>query len=465
MGIRYKIVPVPNSPRVLLIHPDTAKRLGIDGQEKIEIGFGIQHHEISLLPSIRVSQNEIRISQPFLKKLSIPPMPWYEVHNVQNKIIIGPYMGILATVTDDMLKKKLSSLTSYLTHYDQIGGAVLAFSLHGVDPARMQIHGYLYHPRTRKWVRGIYPIPASIFSILEVSLTREWTYFRSIMEYFQSILGDHLFNYPLFNKWEAYQWLHDIPELEPYFPETILYRKPGDVYQMLQKHRKIYLKPIWGRLGLGIMEASQQGHRGVILRYRKNKQNRRVFFKNYREFAEFAGQNLVPNRYLIQKSIQLLSQGARIVDFRLMMVKNQEGNWEDAGLFSRYGEKHSIVSNITAGGNAEWGTVTLRKLLHLSEEKAVQWYKKMIAIGEAVAKSLENRGILCGNLGFDFAIDTSHRIWIIEINNQNPDPYIALYAGKRNLFLRARKANMLYAKRLAGFYNELDITAPNPSSP
>jgi hypothetical protein len=72
-----------------------------------------------------------------------------------------------------------------------------------------------------------------------------------------------------------------------------------------------------------------------------------------------------------------------------------------------------------------------------------------LAVHASVAR--EQYGIHCGNLGLDLAIDTRNKLWILEINNQNPDHYIALLAGYENIFLQARLTNMLYCKYLAGF--------------
>lgn len=433
------------------MHPACAKRLGIDGQTNINVYVGIHHYAMKLATTRSLTEKEIGFSHKFIRKISLPLQPFYELQTNNNELILGPFIGILAATTDNKLVKNLPSLLSYMKDYRRIGGAIIAFSLEGVKKEERQIEGYLYHPGTKKWVKGIYPNPASLFSILEVSMTKDWRSFQATMEHFQRIMGNRLFNHPLFNKWEAHRWLSGVPELKAYLPTTIEYHQPDDVYRMLDVHQSVYLKPTWGRLGLGVMEVSLQADNSVLIRYRKQKRNEQVLCKSFRDFVTFAKKHLTAKRYLIQQTVQLLKRDARIVDFRLMMQKNQEGAWEAAGLYSRSGGKHSVVSNISAGGQAEWGLETLKKLLRLTDFQANQWYERLVAVGLAIAKTIEGHDIHCGNLGFDFAIDTMQRIWLLEINNQNPDPFIAKFAGKEELFWHALLMNMLYAKRLAGF--------------
>lgn len=449
MGMRYKVVPMSDSQHEFMLHPACALRLGIDRQRKMSVRVGIHRYEMKLSTSRSLQENEIKLSQKWIKKLSLPLQPFYDMHVNENEIILGPFIGLLAATTDDKLAKHLTGLLAYVKDYRQIGGAIIVFSLQGVKKEELQIDGYLYHPGTKRWSKGVYPYPAALFSIVEVSMTKDWRLFRATMDHFRQIMGDRLFNHPLFNKWEAHQWLGRKPEFAAHLPETIEYRKPDDVTRMLQKHQSVYLKPTWGRLGLGVMEVSLQNKGSLLIRFRKNRQNKQVLCKTFREFTIFAKKHLKARRYVIQQTVALLRKDGRIVDFRLILLKNQHGEWEDAGLYSRSGGKHSVISNISAGGNAGWGIATLKLLLRLTDAQADQMRQKMIDLGLAIADTLQMEGIHCGNLGFDFAVDPMQRIWLLEINNQNPDPLIARRAGKNELFFYALKMNMLYAKRLA----------------
>jgi hypothetical protein len=72
-----------------------------------------------------------------------------------------------------------------------------------------------------------------------------------------------------------------------------------------------------------------------------------------------------------------------------------------------------------------------------------------------VVQNIEQCGVHCGNLGIDIAVDNQKKMWIIEVNNLNPSPLFALDINDRPLFYQIKLMNMLYAKRLAGFPEEI----------
>jgi len=124
-------------------------------------------------------------------------------------------------------------------------------------------------------------------------------------------------------------------------------------------------------------------------------------------------------------------------------------------MVAKYGQQGSIVTNILAGGTAEIGEITIQKIFGLSDEEVYRFRKEISRIVLKAADRIEECGGHCGNLGIDVAIDTSRNVWIIEMNNLNPSPLFALDINDRQLFYQIKRLNMLYAKRLAGFPEDL----------
>ena len=89
-------------------------------------------------------------------------------------------------------------LSNYLYDYDRIGGAIVAFSLEGMDPLKHTIEGYMFNPDTKEWEQGVYSYPAAVFKT--IYLNKSWR------NHFQTIFGNRLFNSYVFNKWEMYKW-------------------------------------------------------------------------------------------------------------------------------------------------------------------------------------------------------------------------------------------------------------------
>jgi len=64
---------------------------------------------------------------------------------------------------------------------------------------------------------------------------------------------------------------------------------------------------------------------------------------------------------------------------------------------------------------------------------------------------LDEYGLNCGTLGLDIGVDLEEKIWLIEINNRDPDPSIALNVHDLQLYYELKTGPLFYAKFLAGF--------------
>lgn len=120
-------------------------------------------------------------------------------------------------------------------------------------------------------------------------------------------------------------------------------------------------------------------------------------------------------------------------------------------MIARTGNINSIVSNISRGGLAEKGEIILKKHLNMTDKEAFIRRNIMSNLSIAIAKSIEECGINCGNLGIDLGIDKKGKIWLIEVNNKDPNHTIAIDAEDRQMFYKIKMKNMLYCKYLDGF--------------
>ncbi len=118
------------------------------------------------------------------------------------------------------------------------------------------------------------------------------------------------------------------------------------------------------------------------------------------------------------------------------------------GLYARYGLAHSIVSNNHVEGTKKPGELTLKNEFGLKDDEVERLRKEISLVGMEVGRAFDSGGVHYGNLGIDLAIDYSKNIWILETNKT---PNILMEDINRCTKL----ANMLYAKRLAGFYAQV----------
>ncbi|MDF2606406.1 MAG: hypothetical protein K0S34_596 [Bacillales bacterium] len=413
-------------------------------RKKAYLRFGIKAVEVDVITSAEISNSNILISKNIINELCLPLLQKYELKSDGVEIILGPYIGILACKEQQTLDSIVNNLSNYLYDYEDLGGAFVAFSSEGIDITNEVINGYMFNPVTLKWDAGVYTYPSCIFRRSGLSNIQR--------NHLHSKIGDKIFNNFIFDKWEMHEWLEKSPKIKNFLPETIKYKHPSDITWFLDHFQTAYIKPISGSQGFGISRTYlDEGNYIIKLNDKENNENAVQIFTDKKEFHNFLKSKLKANRYLIQQSIDVLTLEDKMIDFRVLLVKDYYGQWKDMGIIAKYGVKGNIVSNISSGGYASTGEDAFRNVCGLNDDEIFTLRNRISDLCILAAQTMEDYGIHCANFGIDIAIDNNLNIWIIEINNKDPNHTIAIDAGAKQIFYQTKKMNMLYAKRLAGF--------------
>lgn len=426
-----------------VIHPEKAIAIGLGSRKFAYLSFGNQKQYVKIRLNQEMSGENVLLSQNLIRELHLPDYPIYEIHLNRNEILIGPYIGLLISHEDNQLTlSRFNKMLVYGKEYAKIHGAIVVFALNKVDKESRLIEGYCYNPVNKFWQKGVFPYPSSIYRT--IGLSPEWK------NHFLSAIGDKIFNSRFFNKWEMIQWFSNEPGINSHIPYTVLYHSPGDVFEMLERFPKLYIKPILGLQGRGIVRINVENKK-FILKYRENRVNRMITFADQAKASEYIRERFRPGRTLIQQAIDLLEYKGGIIDFRCVVQKNQSNLWVCQAIIGRSGVKDSIVSNISSGGTAFTAENILRKAISTSEVHIDDVKKKIAAFALSVCNQLDEFGINCGTLGLDIGMDPQGRLWLIEINNRDPDPGIALDIHDGQLYYTLKTGPLFYAKFLAGF--------------
>ncbi|MCM3629725.1 YheC/YheD family protein [Paenibacillus glycanilyticus] len=421
----------------VLVAPSFLVKHNFSRNQILLLQFGITTFPIQLTTSEKAPQDQMLVSDACMNQLKIPAEGPFQVRKDGNKLIVGPYIGILV----DKIKGKLPfrNLIHYTKMYRHINGALLAFSPEDVNLRTKTIRGLMYSSAKKTWIPGQYRYPSSVFN---KSLTS-----TPLITHLRYSLGKTIFNDFRLDKWSMHKLLSRNTGVRTHLPRTILYQRPQDISRMLEHSKELYMKPVQGSFGSHILKLSKQNHKITVT----HKGSLKKQFRHVQELGYFLQRQTHQSGYLIQERIKLVSSKERLIDFRLILVKDGHGKWKRMGIISKLGPRRSIVSNISAGGTAMEGKRTLRRILHKGEAEANAICRRMEKLARTIAKQLASSGYHAANLGFDFALDTQNKLWIIEVNHNDPNPTIALDAGEKQMFHQTIKANMLYAKKLAGF--------------
>ncbi|WP_134699045.1 YheC/YheD family protein [Ammoniphilus sp. YIM 78166] len=435
----YRIISYETHPPILMLHSLTRRKLRLIG-DHWTLRFGIQTMKITLQNCDFLSSHELIVSQSLIKRLRIPLELSYELIRSKDELILGPFIGILGARSNKGLLISLNHVKHYCRKYSSLNGLIIAFSLEGVNRKEQTITGYKYNPYANQWEPGLFSYPSSIFKITDAN--KDW------VDYFESVIGNRIFNSQGIDKWDMYLLLNKNPVIKPHLAETVLYQDINDLRSFLTRYENVFIKPLNSYGGHGILRVAKL--KGQLTLSKTYRQHHRKSFDNTDHLLKKIKKKINKAKYIIQKGIDLFSYNGSPIDFRIIMVKNQRGKWSETGFVARFGEADSIVTNISAGGIAESGDAALRSKMNLTKKEAASVKQRMFSLAFEACRCIDGYGNY-GNLGIDMAIDKEGHLWIIEVNNNNPDPTIALDMGNKKLFKKIVLTNMLYAKRLAGF--------------
>jgi len=306
----------------------------------------------------------------------------------------------------------------------RMGLSVIVFTPDDVDERGARIRAHRYDCDRKRWIRGTVPFPQVIYDRCRIQRSAR---FRRLLQ-FRTQYG-HLtyLNRPLRNKWTVYRALAREDNFRSHLPETRIYEGPDDLKAMVGRYPLVYLKPVNGTGGRGILRVERSRQPLLIVQGRE--QSRRIIAPRRMTTAALAGLVAAWNRtgggkYIVQQGIQLKLANGRVHDYRLLVQKNGDGEWEATGCAGRIGASGSVTSNLHGGGRAAPMDELLPRWIG-DREKAADVKEKASKLGTAVASYLEKTyGSLC-ELALDLAIDRSGHIWLLEVN---PKPSREVFA-------------------------------------
>ncbi|RKD23760.1 hypothetical protein BEP19_04845 [Ammoniphilus oxalaticus] len=245
------------------------------------------------------------------------------------------------------------------------------------------------------------------------------------------------------HKWNLHRFLLQNKELNQWLPETIFLEQSREALQLLKRYDSIYVKPVNGTGGKGILSISK---RNGAFRLLGRDLQRKVVKKNTTsplELTRFITHWTKKSKYIAQQGLDLEWGTGLITDFRLLVQKDGDGQWTITGLGGKVGGKNSATSNLHGGGKAIQPERFFRQ--HFSEEKSKAIEAECEKLGLAVAEYIENKFGRLLELGIDLGIDTAGNVWIIEVNNK-PGRDIFKQMGDLDRYRTAVRRPVEYAR-------------------
>lgn len=300
----------------------------------------------------------------------------------------------------------------------ELGALVYVVRFKDLKLGVKRINGFLYHPETKTWVKTLLPAPQVVYNRIP---TRKDEQQPEVQQTIQACLKSsqvRLFNPAFFSKWGLFEWLGKAKTTRKLIPATKRLSLPNEFEVFLQQHPVLYLKPVRGKAGTGIMRVERFTGKsyGYKLSIQVKKKTRVAYFANMQQMWAALKGYTDSEEYIMQQGILLAKYKGRPFDLRVLVQKNQKGEWTLTGVGARVAGRDSITTHVPRGGSIDNPEKLLSAVFNAESSKRMLLKVKTSAL--AIARQIEKAsGHVLGEMSMDLGIDASGQIWFFEANS------------------------------------------------
>ena len=209
------------------------------------------------------------------------------------------------------------------------------------------------------------------------------------------------------------------------------------LYVMLQHYGMVFVKPVIGMHGHGVMKVERLWGQEQPYAYQTG-----VIRKSFPTFAKLMTSlhGETGNKpYLVQRGIQLLKYKGRPFDLRVAAQLAPSGKWETTGMIGRVAHKGKIITNYHNGGSL----MEVEKLLtpYATASELAHCIKRLKELGELSGTEMYKHFPKLKEIGLDIGVSSDLMPWIIEVNT-SPDLFVFRHLSDKSVFRKVRR----YAK-------------------
>ncbi|WP_249365254.1 YheC/YheD family protein [Cytobacillus citreus] len=310
-----------------------------------------------------------------------------------------------------------------------------------INPNSEKVHGDKFNPHTNEWMQSEFSIPKILYDRCFYGDDTHSKQCKAIVKWLKT-RNDLLFlGYGLPNKLDLYNSLVN-SKLSPYLLPSKHVTSGESIVQQLIPHKPVMIKPISGSQGRGIYYLEKKNNEIIVKTDKQKNSITRTF--PYEDKAIAWINYLIKDRsYLVQEYKELTNESNQPFDIRILLQKDEFGNWHEIAKGIRTGKLNGIVSNVSAGGTISPIETWLDSLSVTGKDYLGQ---ELSDILNSLPIILEQNFPPLFELGVDLGVSKDHSIWILDINSK-PGRKVALTI---NPFLEEKlfTAPLLYGKTL-----------------
>lgn len=296
-------------------------------------------------------------------------------------------------------------------------GSSLGYSIYRFLPDQTpfnDISGLTYDRSLQSWKKSTFPVPDFIYDRCFYKTNKKENQ-SSFVKWLKNQTNATFLGYGLPGKWKIYNYLKNDRLLRRHLPKTFKLQHHSSSRMLtdwLNNHNTLIIKPIIGSQGNGLIHITktsqkislQINHKGNVIHHT---------YDTTSSFLQFVNKMLYQRDYIAQQMLTLFDEKQRPFDRRVVLKKRSNSKWCELGRAMRVGKEHSFVSNLHSGGLIEHDDEVA-----IPSERLLAADEKITLLAPQVASVLEKKFSPLFELGLDFGIDQSGKVWLLEANSK-----------------------------------------------
>ncbi|MCP8968177.1 YheC/YheD family endospore coat-associated protein [Ectobacillus ponti] len=293
------------------------------------------------------------------------------------------------------------------------GLQVVRFTPAQIQPVTELIAGLAFDQSSQEWKQQTFPLPSIIYDRCFYNGSEAAKKGRPIVDWLKKRTDITFLGYGLPDKWETYRILSSHRETAPYVPHTEQ-ATADQVHSMLARKGEAALKPINGSQGNGFCRLSHKRD-GFYISMQQGQEQQSYTFRSKEELTDWLSALFQTRAFLLQPHLSVQDRHGRPFDIRILLQKDEQGQWQESGRGVRVGAARALVSNLHAGSStisyAEWRAAYPRRDLSLLEDDI----RTLIA---AVPRALERELPPLFEVGLDISVERNRAVWLLDVNSK-----------------------------------------------
>jgi len=421
IGISIQGTSIYLDERTVVLSEAIVKKWRVPVNHTITLRFGSAKQEVRVVPAS--IKNSMRLNASLASKLGLHQGAQLCIHykSGTGTLSIGPLIGVMISrVYAGSSDRPFGAITAFakeLSDACAMFGAVVCFfppgEMHG---SAQSVSAYSYS--NGSWNKKAFPIPNVIYNRLTSRKYENMTNVQQFMKDAKTKHGAEVFNEKYLNKTEVFDALRKDNSLHGYLPESHLLKNYQMLKSMSSRHSVLFLKPITGSLGKGIIRIRKEPDNSFTCHFTNLSGARRQAFPSLTAVFQALSGKLKSQRYQIQQGLDLITTDGRPIDFRALVQKDAQGQWDITSIVGRIAGSQHFVSNLARGGTLAPVKEALAKSSLGAQSRASAYArlrKSALDIAKGIETQIDNH---FGELGIDLAVDHHGKVWLLEVNSK-----------------------------------------------